>query len=105
VCSYEIESIVEHDESEGPREYYDIVLENGNCITVADIHFFQLDSGHWAPVQRLASGSRLVSLEGPIVVTCVVKRAMPRVGKVYNLKVKNGEKYLVGKEGVVVRDW
>jgi prepilin-type N-terminal cleavage/methylation domain-containing protein len=105
VCSYEIESIVEHDESEGSWECYDIVLENGNCITVADIHFFQLDSGHWAPVQKLAAGSRLVSLEGPIVVTCVVKRAMPRFGKVYNLKVKNGEKYLVGKEGVVVRDW
>ena len=105
VCSYEIESIVEHDESEGLWECYDVVLENGRCISVADIHFFLLDSGLWAPVQKLASGSKLVSLEGPITVVCVVKRAMPRIGKVYNLKVKDAERYLVGKDGVVVRDW
>jgi len=105
VCSYEIESIVEHDESEGLWERYDVVLENGRCISVADSHFFLLDSGQWAPVQELASGSKLVSLEGPITVVCVVKKAMPCIGKVYNLKVKDAERYLVGEDGVVVRDW
>jgi hypothetical protein len=27
------------------------------------------------------------------------------VGKVYNLKVKDGDRYFVGEDGVVVRDW
>jgi hypothetical protein len=105
VYSHEIESVIEHDESEGLRDRYEIVLENGNCITVADIHFFLLDSGQWVPVQDLTGNSKLVSLEGPVAVDRVVKRALPCVGKVYNLKVMNSERYLVGKDGIVVRDW
>ena len=105
VCANEIEGIDEHDESEGPWECYDIVLESGNRISVADSHFFLLDSGRWAPVQQLQSGSKLVSLEGPISIRSVAKRAMPCVGKLYNLKIKNAEQYLVGEDGVVVRDW
>ncbi len=105
VCSQEIESIIEHDETEGSWQQYDIVLENGNCISVAEVHFFLLDSGRWASVQELTSNSKLVSLEGPVAVDRVVKRALPCVGKVYNLKVKNSERYLVGKDGIVVRDW
>ena len=105
VCSHEIESIIEHDETEGSWQQYDIVLENGNCISVAEVHFFLLDSGQWAPVQELTSGSKLVSLEGPVAVDRVVKSALPCIGKVYNLKVNNSERYLVGKDGIVVRDW
>ncbi|MHC4330574.1 MAG: prepilin-type N-terminal cleavage/methylation domain-containing protein [Planctomycetota bacterium] len=105
VCLRQIEGIDVHDESEGMWTRYDVVLETGNCITVADSHYFLLDSGRWALVQELTSGSRLVSLEGPITVKSVVRRAMPCVGKVYNLKVRNGERYLVGKDGVIVRDW
>jgi len=105
VCSQEIESISEHDETEGPWHQYDIVLENGNCISVAEVHYFLLDSGRWASVQDLTSVSKLVSLEGPVAVDRVVKRALPRIGKVYNLKIKNSERYLVGKDGIVVRDW
>ena len=105
VCSHEIESISEHHENEGSWQQYDIVLENGNCISVAEVHFFLLDSGRWASVQDLTSDSKLVSLEGPVAVDRVVKRALPCVGKVYNLKVMNSERYLVGKDGVVVRDW
>ncbi|MHC4073948.1 MAG: hypothetical protein ACYTGS_18265 [Planctomycetota bacterium] len=105
VCLRQIEGIDVHDESEGMWTRYDVVLETGNCITVADSHYFLLDSGRWALVQELTSGSRLVSLEGPITVKSVVRRAMPCVDKVYNLKVRNGERYLVGKDGVIVRDW
>ncbi|MFH1718058.1 MAG: type II secretion system protein [Planctomycetota bacterium] len=105
VCSRQIEGIDEHDESEGPWECYDVVLETGNCISVADSHYFLLDSGRWALVQELAGGSKLVSLEGPVAVKSVTKRPMPCVGKVYNLKVRNSDRYLVGKDGVVVRDW
>jgi len=105
VCSHEIYGISEHDESERQWQRYDIVLETGNMISVADTHFFLLDSGQWASVQELTSGSKLVSLEGPVIVGRVVKRALPCVGKVYNLKVMNSERYLVGKDGIVVRDW
>jgi hypothetical protein len=105
VCSREIEGIDVHGESEGPWVCYDIVLESGNCISVADSHYFLLDSGLWVPVQELTSNSKLVSLEGPVGVDRVVKRALPGVGKVYNLKVMNSERYLVGKDGIVVRDW
>jgi prepilin-type N-terminal cleavage/methylation domain-containing protein len=105
VCPHEIESVDEHAESEGPWECYDIVLESGNSISVADSHFFMLSSGKWAPVQELASGSRLVSFEGPITVRSVVKRAVPCVGKLYNLKIRNAERYFVGEDGVAVRDW
>jgi prepilin-type N-terminal cleavage/methylation domain-containing protein len=105
VCSREIFDITEHDESEGPWQCHDVVLETGNLISVADTHYFLLDSGQWAAVQELTSGSKLVSLEGLVTVEFVVKRALPCVGKVYNLKVMNSEQYLVGKDGIVVRDW
>jgi len=105
VCSRQIEGIDVHGESEGPWVCYDVVLESGNRISVADSHYFLLDSGLWAPVQELTSGSRLVASEGPIAVKSVVRRAKPCIGKVYNLKVGNSEKYLVGKDGIVVRDW
>jgi prepilin-type N-terminal cleavage/methylation domain-containing protein len=105
VCLHEIEGIDVHGESEGPWVCYDVVLENSNCISVADTHYFLLDSGRWAPVQELTSGTKLVSLEGPVTVKLVVKRALPCVGKVYNLKVRNSERYLVGHDGIVVRDW
>jgi len=104
-CSHEIYGVTEHDESEGPWQGYDIVLETGNQISVADTHYFLLDSGRWAAVQELTSGSKLVSLEGPVTVKSVVKRALPSVGKVYNLMVRNSQRYLVGKDGIVVRDW
>ena len=105
VCSRQIEGLDIHDESEGSWTRYDVVLETGNCITVANSHYFLLESGRWALVQELAGGSRLVCLEGPITVKSVIKSAAPSVGKVYNLKVRNGERYLVGKDGVIVRDW
>jgi len=105
VCYHEIEGIDVHGESEGPWFCYDVMLENGNCISVADSHYFLLDSGRWASVQQLTSGSRLVAFEGPIAVISVIRRAKPCTGKVYNLKVRNSDKYLVGKDGIVVRDW
>ena len=32
-------------------------------------------------------------------------RAVPFVGKVYNLKVKSSDRNIVGKDGVMVRDY
>ncbi len=105
VCSRQIQGVDVHDESERTWTRYDVVLETGNRIAVANSHYFLLDSGRWASVQELADGMRLACLEGSIVVKSVVKSEVPCVGKVYNLKVRNGERYLVGRDGVIVRDW
>jgi len=101
-CSNQIEKVDEHD---GAFECRDVVLENGNCISVVAAHCFMLDSGRWIAAPDLTSGLKLKSIKGPVRIKSVVKRATPFVGKVYNLKVKNGEQYLVGKDGIVVRDW
>jgi len=97
-----IEKLEEH---EGAFECRDITLENGNRISVVAAHCFMLDSGRWVAAQNLRSGLKLKSLNGSIVIKSVVKRPTPYVGKVYNLKVKDCERYLVGQDGVVVRDW
>lgn len=101
-CIRQIEKLEEH---EGTFECRDVTLENGNCISVVDAHRFMLGSGQWVAAQNLRSGMKLKSLNGTVAVKSVVVRPMPFVGKVYNLKVKDGEQYLVGKDGVVVRDW
>ena len=98
----QIEKLQEH---QGTFECRDITLENGNRISVVEAHCFMLDSGRWVAAQDLRSGLKLKSLNGSVAIRSVVKRAVPFVGKVYNLKVKDSEKYLVGEDGVVVRDW
>ena len=97
-----IEKVQEH---EGAFECRDVVLENGNCISVVAAHCFMLDSGRWIAAQDLRTGLRLKTPTGNIGIRSVTKRALPFVGKVYNLKVRNGEQYLVGRDGVIVRDW
>ena len=101
-CLKQVEKLEEH---EGAFECRDIVLENGSCISVVAAHCFMLDSGRWIPAQDLRSGLNLKTLNGSVGIKSVVKRAVPFVGKVYNLKVKDGDRYLVGEDGVVVRDW
>jgi len=98
----QIEKLQEH---QGTFECRDITLENGNRISVVAAHCFMLDSGQWLAAQDLRSGLKLKSLNGSIVIKSVIKRTVPFVGKVYNLKVKDAEQYLVGQDGVVVRDW
>jgi len=97
-----LEKIEEH---EGTFECRDITLESGNRISVVDAHCFMLDSGQWVAAQNLKSGMNLKSLNGTVTIKSVVTRAMPFVGKVYNLKVNSSDQYMVGKDGVVVRDF
>jgi hypothetical protein len=92
-------------EYEGIFECRDITLENGNRISVVDAHRFMLDSGKWVAAPNLENGMKLKSLKGSIAIKSVVKRPLPFVGKVYNLKVAGSDRYMVGKDGVVVRDW
>jgi len=98
----QIEKLEEH---QGSFECRDITLENGNRISVVDAHRFMLDSGKWIAAPNLQNGMRLKSLKGSIAIKSVVKRPLPFVGKVYNLKVAGSDRYMVGKDGVIVRDW
>ncbi|MBN2315845.1 MAG: SUMF1/EgtB/PvdO family nonheme iron enzyme [Sedimentisphaerales bacterium] len=98
----QIEKIEEH---EGILECRDIVLENGNCISVVDAHCFMLDSGEWIAAQDLKGGLRLKTKHGAVGVESVTIRETPFVGKVYNLKIKDSDQYAVGKDGLIVRDY
>ena len=64
-----------------------------------------LESGRQVPSQDLRSGMVLKTMNGAVAINSVVTRAMPFVGKVYNIKVKDDQWYFVGQDGVVVRDW
>ncbi len=98
----QIEKIEEH---VGIFECRDIVLDSGNRISVVDGHCFMLDSGQWITAQDLRNGLRLKTLNGTVSIKSVTTRATPFVGKVYNLKVKGSDQYMVGKDGVIVRDY
>ena len=91
-------------EHEGVFECYDVLLESGNCISVAERHYFLAESGNWVAVHDLETGTRLQTPRGSIAVVSVTKRPMPYVGKVYNLKIEGSDLYLVGKDAVIVRD-
>ncbi|MBC8217615.1 MAG: prepilin-type N-terminal cleavage/methylation domain-containing protein [Planctomycetes bacterium] len=102
VCDHEIEGVDVHDECR-TWDRYDITLENGNSLAVADSHYFLLYSGKWLSVENLASGSELATLEGSVTIKKVEKSTSS--GAVYNLRIKDGQRYLVGKDGIIVRDW
>jgi prepilin-type N-terminal cleavage/methylation domain-containing protein len=84
---------------------HDVILENGDCITVIGSHFFRLATGQFVPVQQLRHGVALDTMDGSVKIAWVVKRTTPYVGTVYNVKVQGADEYCVGKTGVVVRDF
>jgi hypothetical protein len=102
LATEQIEKLEEH---EGTFECRDITLESGNRISVVGAHCFMLDSGQWVAAQNLESGMKLKSLKGTVAIKSVVTRVMPFVGKVYNLKVNGSDQYMVGEDGVIVRDF
>ena len=97
-----VEELQEH---EGSFECHDILLQSGNRIGVAECHYFLTESGQWVAVQNLKAGTKLQTPKGSIGIVSVTKRPMPYVGKVYNLKVAGSDRYLVGKDAVIVRDY
>ena len=98
----QIEKLEEH---EGTFTCYDVLLESGNRIGVAERHYFLTESGDWVAVQNLKTSTKLQTPKGSIGIVSVTKRPMPYVGKVYNLKVEGSDRYLVGKDAVIVRDY
>ena len=97
-----VEEIQEHI---GTFECRDIVLESGNHIGVVGAHCFMLDSGEWIAAQDLKSGLSLRTLQGTVRIKSVTVRAAPYTGKVYNLKIKNSDEYIAGRDAVIVRDY
>jgi hypothetical protein len=98
----EVGEIQVHD---GTFTCYDIVLESGNCITVAECHYFMTVFGQWLAVHDLKTGTRLKTEDGDVSVTTIARRPESYEGKVFNLRVKGSDRYLVGKDAIVVRDY
>jgi len=97
-----IEELQEHD---GTFVCYDVLLESGNCVTVAENHYFMAESGQWISLQNLKPGSRLKTAKDSIKIETITKQPKPYVGKVYNLKIENSDRYTVGADMVIVRDY
>lgn len=97
-----VEKVQEH---AGTFECRDIVLENGNRISVVGAHCFMLDSGKWIAAQNLTSGSALRTLHGTVRIESVTLRAVPYTGEVYNLTISGSDAYAVGKDALIVRDF
>jgi hypothetical protein len=64
-----------------------------------------LDSGEWIAAQDLKGGLRLKTLDSAVGIESVTTRKTPFFGKVYNLKIKDSDQYMVGKDGIIVRDF
>jgi hypothetical protein len=97
-----VETVQEH---EGTFNLYDIVFESGKTITVAENHYFMSEDGRWLSLHNLKPGTRLKTAEGSIEIKSITKRPKPCTGRVYNLKVKNSDRYMVGEDAVIVRDY
>ena len=97
-----VEELQEH---KGTFECHDILLESGNSIGVAENHYFLTELGGWVALKNLKPGVKLQTPNGSVGIVSVTKRPTPYVGKVYNLKVEGSDRYLVGKDAVIVRDY
>jgi len=100
-----LSKIQEVQEHNGTFACYDVLLDSGNCLSVAENHYFLTESGQWISLQNLKTATRLQTPKGSIGIKSVTKRPIPYVGKVYNLKVAGSDRYLVGKDAVIVRDY
>jgi hypothetical protein len=97
--------VQELQEHEDTFSCYDVLLESGNCIGVAGNHYFLTESGKWLAVQDFKAATKLQTPNGSIGIISMTKRPTLYVGKVYNLKVEGSDRYLVGKDAVIVRDY
>ena len=98
-------SIEEVQEHEGTFACYDVLLESGNCLSVAENHYFLAESGQWLSLHSVQAGTKLKTAKGSVEIIKILKRPKPYIGKVYNIKVAGSDQYMVGKDGVIVRDY
>lgn len=97
-----VDEVQEH---AGTFECRDIILESGNHIGVVGNHCFMLASGEWIAAQNLKSDLSLRTLQGTVKIKSISVNAELYTGKVYNLKIKNSDEYIVGEDGIIVRDY
>ncbi len=97
-----VEEVQEH---EGTFTVYDVLLDSGNCISVAENHYFMTESGQWLSLHDLKAGTRLKTSKTSIGIKSVTKQLKPYIGKVYNLKIEGSDQYMVGEDAVIVRDY
>ena len=90
---------------EGTFVCYDVLFESGNCITVAENHYFMTESGHWIALYNLKAGAMLRTSKGSVGVKKITKQPKLYKGVVYNLKIEGSDQYLIGEDAVVVRDY
>ncbi len=100
-----LNKIQEVQEHNGIYTCYDVLLESGNCIGIAENHYFLTESGQWIAMQNLKKGTRLKTVKGSIEIISITKRPVPYVGNVYNLKITGSDRYMVGKDAIIVRDY
>ena|GEM_PF-6897998 len=91
----------------GIFECWDIILETGRTLTVADEHYLLLAGTpeRWISSRNLKAGAKLQSVSAPITVKAVLKRPFPLIGTVYNLDIAGSDRYFVGLDGIVARDY
>ncbi len=97
-----IEEVQEH---EGTFTLYDVLLESGKSITVAENHYFMTETGRWISFKKLLAGMNLKTARGMVGIKSITKRPSPYIGKVYNLKIQGSDRYMVGEDAVIVRDY
>jgi hypothetical protein len=97
-----IEKVQVHD---GIFTLYDIILDSGNYITVAENHYFMTEFGKWTSLLELKAGTRLKTNKSSIGIRSIKKQPIPYTGKVYNLEIKGSDQYMVGEDAVIVRDY
>ncbi|MBN2588745.1 MAG: hypothetical protein JXA96_02695 [Sedimentisphaerales bacterium] len=101
-CLNQIKEVQIH---EGTFNCYDVLLESGDCITVADNHYFKIENDQWVALKKLEAGTKLKSAKGLIEIKSIIKRLNPYTGKVYNLKIADSDYYFVGDDGIIARDY
>ena len=97
-----VQEVQEHN---GAFTCYDVLLASGNCLSVAENHYFLTESGQWISLKELNAGIKLKTSKNSIGILNVTKRPLPYVGKVYNLNIAGSDRYTVGKDKIIARDY
>lgn len=59
----------------------------------------------WISLHEITEGEKLKTSKGSVGIKNITKQPKPHVGKVYNLKIRGSDRYMVGKDAIIVRDY
>ena len=97
--------IIKVQEHQGTYDLFDIELESGNVVTVVEEHYFMTDSGKWLSSKKLEPGVLLKTARGAIKIKSITKQPERFTGKAYNLDIRGTDRYMVGQDAIIVRDY